>query len=63
MIYWLVIIIGIFALSISVSNPFYKLVVKKYLKLKVLFEILLRTLLFFVSIIIIFIGLYFESIS
>ena len=58
-----IIILGIFALSISLSNPFYNLVVKKNLRLKVFFEILLRILLFFVSITIIFLGLYFESIS
>ena len=46
MIYWLVILLGFFALSICLSNPFYNLVVKKNLRLKVFFEILLRILLF-----------------
>jgi len=62
MIYWIIIIIGILVLSISLSNPFYKLIVKKYLKLKIFYEILIRILLFLVSVIIIFMGLYLESI-
>ena len=62
MIYWIIIIIGVILLSISLSNPFYNLILKKYLKLKVFYEILIRILIFLVSVIIIFIGLYLESI-
>jgi len=61
MIYWIIIIIGIFVLSISLSNPFYNLTIKKYLKLKIIYEILIRMFIFFVSVILIFIGLYLES--
>jgi len=63
MIYWLIIILGIFVLSISISNPFYKLVIKKYLKSNILFEIILRAFLLFLSIVIILIGLYLESVT
>ena len=63
MIYWLIIILGIFVLSISISNPFYKLMIKKYLKSNILFEIILRALLFFLSIVIILIGLSLESVT
>ncbi len=63
MIYWLIIILGIFVLSISISNPFYKLMIKKYLKSNILFEIILRAFLFFLSIVIILIGLYLESVT
>ena len=63
MIYWLIIILGIFVLSISISNPFYKLMIKKYLKSNILFEIILRSFLFFLSIVIILIGLYLDSVT
>ena len=62
MIYWFIIIIGIILLSISVSNPIYKIVIKKYLKIRLIFEIIFRIILFTVSIFLIFLGLYIESI-
>jgi hypothetical protein len=62
MIYWLLIIFGVIALSTSISNPLYKITIKKYIKLNMYFEILLRSLMFILSIIIIFVGLYFESV-
>ena len=62
MIYWLLIIFGVIVLSTSISNPLYKITIKKYIKLNMYSEILLRSLMFILSIIIIFVGLYFESV-
>ena len=62
MIYWLIIIFGIIILTTSISNAFYKITIKKYLKINVYFEIILRIIIFFLSIIIILLGLYYESI-
>ena len=61
MIYWLLIIFGIFTLSISLSNQVYKLVIEKYITVNLLFQILIRICLFFVAIILILGGLYIES--
>jgi len=61
--HWLVIIIGIIIISVSISNPLYRLVIKKRIKLNLFFEVLFRILLFLLSVIIIFIGLYLESIN
>ena len=60
--HWLIIILGTFILSISISNPFYKLLIEKRLKLKTFHKIILRILLTIVGLIIIFLGLYLESI-
>jgi len=62
MIYWLIIIVGVVLLSTSISNPFYQLTIKKYLNLNIFIEVFLRVLLFFLSIIIIIVGLYFENV-
>ena len=56
------IIIGIFFISIAISNPFYKLIVKNRIKLNIFYEILIRIFIFLISIIVIFYGLYLESI-
>jgi hypothetical protein len=61
LMHWLIIILGTFILSISLSNPFYKLVIEKRLKLKTFLKILLRILLFILGLTLIFLGLYFES--
>ena len=61
MIYWLIIILGVILLSTSISNSFYKVTIGKYLQLNIYFEAILRVFLFFLSIIVIFVGLYFES--
>ena len=61
MIYWLIIILGVILLSTSISNSFYKVTIGKYLQLNIYFEAILRFFLFFLSIIVIFVGLYFES--
>ena len=63
MIYWFIIIIGIVLLSISISNPVYKIVIKKYLKINLIFEIILRLIIFTFSIILIFIGLFFINLG
>ena len=60
--YWFTIVLGIILLSISISNPVFNLVINRYIKFPLLFIIIIRLLLFFISIIIIFIGLYLESI-
>jgi hypothetical protein len=61
MIYWSLIILGIFTLSISLSNQVYNLVIKKNITVNLLFQILIRIVLFFVAIILILGGLYIES--
>ena len=60
--HWLLIVIGTFILSMAVSNPFYKLLIDKRLKLRILNKLILRFLLFTIGIIIVFCGLYLESI-
>tara|TARA_B100001250_G_C19673252_1_gene732472 strand:- start:557 stop:742 length:186 start_codon:yes stop_codon:yes gene_type:complete len=60
--HWLLIILGTLILSISVSNPFYRLLFNKTFKIKTFIQILLRILLFFIALILIFTGLYLESI-
>ena len=59
--YWLLIILGTFILSISFSNPFYKLVIGKRLKIKTIFQLILRIFVFIIGLIVIFLGLYYES--
>jgi len=60
--HWLLIIIGTFILSISISNPFYRLLIQKRIKLKTFFNLIIRVILFIIGIIVIFSGLYLESI-
>ena len=59
--HWLIIILGTFILSLSISNPFYKLLIEKRLKLKIFLKIILRILLFILGLIVIFLGLFLES--
>ena len=59
--HWLIIILGTFILSLSISNPFYKLLIEKRLKLKTFLTIIIRLLLFILGLIVIFQGLYLES--
>ena len=60
--HWLLIIIGTFILSMAVSNPFYKLFIEKRIKLKIFNKLILRFLMFLIGTIIVFLGLYLESI-
>ena len=60
--HWLLIIIGTFILSMAVSNPFYKLLIDKRIRLRIFNKLILRFFLFTVGIIIVFSGLYLESI-
>ena len=60
--HWLLIIIGTFILSISVSNPFYRLLIQKRIKLKTFLNLILRVILFIIGFVVIFSGLYLESI-
>ena len=59
--HWLIIILGTFILSISLSNPFYKLLIEKRLKLKTFFKIIFRIFLLILGLTVIFVGLYLES--
>ncbi len=59
--HWLVIILGTFILSISLSNPFYGLLIGKRIKLIKYVQLLLRIILFILGLLIIFVGLYLES--
>ena len=63
MFYWLVIISGILLLASSISNPFYKIFFEKISTNSFLLKISIRTLLFIFGIILVFVGLYIESIS
>ena len=60
--HWLVIIIGTLILSISVSNPFYKLIIGKKIQITRILQIIFRTFLFIIGLVIIFLGLWLESI-
>ena len=62
MYHWLTLVLGIVILSLSISNPFYNLMIKKYLKSAFIFDVILRILLLIVGILVVFLGLYFESI-
>ncbi|PPR45292.1 MAG: hypothetical protein CFH16_00989 [Alphaproteobacteria bacterium MarineAlpha5_Bin6] len=61
MFYWTIILFGILLMSISLSNPVYNLLLKKYIKVNLLFQIFIRVFLFIISLIIILLGLYVES--
>jgi len=63
MLYWLIIFLGIIIISLSISNPFFKLILNKILNINLLFIILIRILLFLFGMFIIFVGLYVESID
>ena len=60
--HWFFIIFGVLTLSLSISNPVYKLTIKKKIRTNILIHILIRIILFIGSIILIFFGLYLESI-
>jgi len=60
--HWFFIIFGVLTLSLSTSNPVYKLAIKKKIRTNILIHILIRIILFISSIILIFFGLYLESI-
>ena len=49
-------------LSLSISNPFYNLVIKKKINTNILMKILIRILLFILGILSIMLGLYIESV-
>ncbi len=59
--HWLIIILGTFILSISLSNPFYRLLIGQKIELKVFFQLILRIFMCLIAFIIIFLGLYLES--
>ena len=61
MYHWLTFVLGIVILSLSISNPFYNLMIKKYLKSAFIFDVILRVFLLIAGILVVFLGLYFES--
>ncbi len=61
MYYWLTFVLGIVILTLSISNPFYNLTIKKYLKLAFIFHVIFRFFLLIIGILMVFLGLYFES--
>ena len=61
MYYWLTFVLGIVILTLSISNPFYNLIIKKYLKLAFIFHVIIRVFLLIIGILMVFLGLYFES--
>ena len=63
MFYWIVIVFGIIMLSFSISNPFYRIVFKKFVNLNLFITILIRFLLFLLGTILVFLGLYIESMN
>ena len=60
--YWLIIIIGTFILSVSLSNPLYRLTIKKRIKLNTFTQMIFRFFLVIIGLAVVFIGLYLESI-
>ena len=52
--HWLLIIIGTLILSLAVSNPFYKLLIEKRIKLRILYKFIFRLMLFIMGIFIVF---------
>ena len=63
MIHWLVITLGIMVLSLHISNPFYKLILNNFLLKNLIMRFIFKVILFFTGIIIVFLGLYIESLS
>ena len=59
--HWLLIVIGTLILSLSLSNPFYKLLIQKKINLIKIYRVILRILLFIMGLLVIFLGLYLES--
>ena len=62
MLHWAIIILGIILLTLSISNPFYKLIIKKNVIFSNFVEVIFRIILFLIAIIVLFFGLYVESI-
>ena len=52
---------GIIFLSLGLSNPVFNLIFKKKFKLNIIFYIIFRFFLTLLGILIVFLGLYFES--
>ena len=61
MFYWIIILIGIVIMSISISNPVYNLSLKKYIKVNLILQFIIRIFIFFLALILILLGLYVES--
>ena len=62
MFHWLIIILGILIISLSISNPIFKLVLKQISNLNLFLLIPIRIFLFLLGVIVIIIGLYAESV-
>ena len=56
--HWFLIIIGTFILSISISNPFYRLLIQKRIKLKTFLNLILRVIFFIIGLIVSYLVYY-----
>jgi len=61
--HWIFILLGIIPLALSISNPVYKIIIKNKINTNLFLDILIRIILFFLSFLFIFFGLYLESIN
>jgi len=61
MTYWIIIFLGIISLTLSLSNPAYKLSIEKFYKINFLTNLFIRILFFLIGILLVFFGLYLES--
>lgn len=63
MFYWLLIVSSVVFLALSISNPLYNLTIKKIINFNIFLNILTRVIFFILSIVLVFLGLYFESLT
>ena len=47
--YWIIIFLGVIFLSISLSNPVYKITINKFFKINFFFQLLIRVMFFIIS--------------
>ena len=59
--HWIFIFFGIVSLSLSISNPVYKLIIKKNINTNFFLDVFFRLVFLILSIVLIFFGLYLES--
>ena len=60
--HWLVIVLGTLILSLSISNPIYRLLFLKITHFNLFFHTVLRVVIFIIGLMVIIAGLYIESI-
>ena len=59
--HWIFIFFGIVSLSLSISNPVYKLIIKNNVNTNFFLDVFFRLVFLILSIVLIFFGLYLES--